>query len=137
MHVEINRINSAFHMEAKGNSDFPINIDASPDIGGVSAGARPMELILMGLGSCSAIDIIQILNKQKQVIEDFKVSIDAERVEEVPSVFNSVSVCFKVRGNVDEGRLQKAIALSRDKYCSVFAMLHHTADINYTFELNN
>lgn len=135
MHVEITRKNDAFHMEAEGNSNVPINIDASPNIGGVSAGARPMELILMGLGSCTAIDLIQILKKQKQVITDFRISIDADRVEETPSVFKSISLCFRVTGSVDETKLQKAISLSKDKYCSVSAMLHNAVEINYTYEL--
>lgn len=137
MYVEITRKNDAFHMEAEGDSSFPINIDASPNIGGVGAGARPMELILMGLGSCSAIDVIQILEKQKQVITSFQISIDADRVKEIPSVFSSISICFKVTGGVDETKLKKAISLSKDKYCSVSAMLHKTVKIDYTYELFN
>lgn len=138
MTVEIKRVNDAFHMQAVGNSEFKINIDASPSIGGVNAGARPMELILMGLGSCSAIDVIQILKKQKQRVEDFKISIDAERVQDqVPSVFKSIVVTFIVSGQVEETKLQRAIELSKDKYCSVSAMLHQSVDITYNYELNN
>ena len=137
MVVEINRVNNAFHMQAFGKTDVPINIDASPDIGGVDAGARPMELLLMSLGSCSAVDVIQILKKQKQTVEDFKVLVEAERVEnQLPSVFKYINVCFKLTGSVDEKKLKRAIELSRDKYCSISAMLHHSVDINYTYELN-
>jgi putative redox protein len=138
MTVEIKRVNNAFHMQAVGNSEFKINIDGSPSIGGVNAGARPMELILMGLGSCSAIDVIQILKKQKQTVEDFKISIDAERVQDqVPSVFKSIVVTFIVSGQVEETKLQRAIELSKDKYCSVSAMLHQSVDISYNYQLNN
>lgn len=137
MVVEINRVNDAFHFEALGKTDIPINIDASPDIGGIDAGARPMELLLMSLGSCSAVDVILILKKQKQIIDDFNVSIEAERVEnQIPSVFKFINVCFKLTGPVDEDKLKRAIELSRDKYCSVSAMLHNTVDIKYTYELN-
>ncbi len=137
MVVKINRINEAFHMLALGKTDVPINVDASPDIGGVDAGARPMELLLMSLGSCSAVDVILILKKQKQTIDDFKMSIEAERVEnQIPSVFKSIIVCFKLTGAIDENKLKRAIELSRDKYCSVSAMLHDTVDIKYTCELN-
>ena len=137
MVVEINRVNDAFHLQAFGKTDLPINIDSSPDIGGIDAGARPMELLLMSLGSCSAVDVILILTKQKQTIDDFKMSIRAERVENrIPSVFKSINVCFKLTGAIDENKLKRAIELSRDKYCSVSAMLHDTVDIKYTYELN-
>jgi len=137
MKVDISRINDAFHMQALGQSNVSINIDASPNIGGVDAGARPMELLLMSLGSCSAVDVIQILKKQKQAIEHFSVAIDASRVEnQIPSVFKSINVCFKVEGNVDKNKLKRAITLSKEKYCSVSAMLHHAVDISYTYELN-
>ena len=137
MVVEINRVNDAFHFQSFGKTDVPINIDASPDIGGIDAGARPMELLLMSLGSCSAVDVILILKKQKQTIDDFKMSIMAERVEnQIPSVFKLINVCFKLTGAIDENKLKRAIELSRDKYCSVSAMLHDTVDIKYTYELN-
>jgi putative redox protein len=137
MKININRVNDAFHMQAFGKSSVPINIDASSEIGGVDAGARPMELLLMSLGSCSAVDVIQILSKQKQVIDDFVVTIEASRVEnKIPSVFKSINVCFKLKGTIDENKLQRAIILSKEKYCSVSAMLHHTVDISYTYELN-
>ena len=137
MVVEINRVNDAFHFQSFGKTDVPINIDASPDIGGIDAGARPMELLLMSLGSCSAVDVILILKKQKQTIDDFKMSIEAGRVEnQIPSVFKSINICFKLTGAIDENKLKRAIELSRDKYCSVSAMLHDTVDIKYTYELN-
>ena len=137
MVVEINRVNDAFHFQSFGKTDVPINIDASPDIGGIDAGARPMELLLMSLGSCSAVDVILILKKQKQTIDDFKMSIMAERVEnQIPSVFKLINVCFKLTGAIEENKLKRAIELSRDKYCSVSAMLHDTVDIKYTYELN-
>ena len=137
MKIEIDRVNDAFHMQAVGKTGVPINIDASPDIGGVDAGARPMELLLMSLGSCSAVDVLLILKKQRQTVEDIKISIEAERVkDQLPSVFKFINVCFKITGDVDENKLKRAIELSRDKYCSVSAMLHHAVEINYTYQLN-
>jgi putative redox protein len=137
MKIEIDRVNNAFHMQAIGKTGVPINIDASPDIGGVGAGARPMELLLMSLGSCSAIDVLLILKKQRQTVGDLKISIEAERVEnQLPSVFKFINVCFKITGDVDENKLKRAIELSRDKYCSVSAMLHQAVEINYTYKLN-
>ena len=137
MKIEIDRVNDAFHMQAVGKTGVPINIDASPDIGGVDAGARPMELLLMSLGSCSAVDVLLILKKQRQTVEDIKISIEAERVkDQLPSVFKFINVCFKITGDVDENKLKRAIELSRDKYCSVSAMLHHAVEINYNYQLN-
>ena len=137
MKIEIDRVNDAFHMQAVGKTGVPINIDASPDIGGVDAGARPMELLLMSLGSCSAVDVLLILKKQRQPVEDIKISIEAERVkDQLPSVFKFINVCFKITGDVDENKLKRAIELSRDKYCSVSAMLHHAVEINYNYQLN-
>lgn len=137
MKIEIDRVNDAFHMQAVGKTGVPINIDASPDIGGVDAGARPMELLLMSLGSCSAVDVLLILKKQRQPVVDIKISIEAERVkDQLPSVFKFINICFKITGDVDENKLKRAIELSRDKYCSVSAMLHHAVEINYNYQLN-
>ena len=137
MKIEIDRVNDAFHMQAIGKTGVPINIDASPDIGGVDAGARPMELLLMSLGSCSAVDVLLILKKQRQTVDDIKISIEAERVkDQLPSVFKFINICFKITGEVDENKLKRAIELSRDKYCSVSAMLHHAVEINYNYQLN-
>ena len=137
MKIEIGRVNDAFHMQAVGKTGVPINIDASPDIGGVDAGARPMELLLMSLGSCSAVDVLLILKKQRQTVDDIKISIEAERVkDQLPSVFKFINICFKITGEVDENKLKRAIELSRDKYCSVSAMLHHAVEINYNYQLN-
>ena len=137
MKIEIGRVNDAFHMQAVGKTGVPINIDASPDIGGVDAGARPMELLLMSLGSCSAVDVLLILKKQRQTVDDIKISIEAERVKnKLPSVFKFINICFKITGDVDENKLRRAIELSRDKYCSVSAMLHQAVEINYNYQLN-
>ena len=136
MNIELNRINNAFHFQGTGITDVAVNIDGSPEIGGENAGARPMELILMGLGSCSAIDIVQILKKQKQSLHDFKIRIDAERENRIPAVFKSIDVHYSFTGELDKKKVEKAIELSFNKYCSVTAMLNKTAKINYSFSIN-
>ena len=75
MKIELNRINKDFHFQGTGATKIAVNIDGSSEIGGKDAGARPMELVLMGLGSCSAIDIVQILKKKTQTLLDFKIKI--------------------------------------------------------------
>lgn len=137
MQVELKRVDNDFHFEATGTSKVVVNIDGAPDIGGHNAGARPMEMILMGLGGCSAIDIILILKKQKQVVEDFKIIIDGEReAGAVPSVFKKIHMNFIFKGDLNSDKVKRAIDLSVEKYCSVGAMLNKTAEITYSFEIN-
>ncbi len=139
MRVELNRKNEAFHFEAKGASNISINIDGSPDIGGVNAGARPMELLLMGLGGCTAIDMLLILKKQRQVVEDISIVIDGER-EKIEGTemnpFKIINLHYILKGNLSEEKVIKAINLSMEKYCSATAQFSHTAKITHTFEIN-
>ncbi|WP_026462210.1 OsmC family protein [Adhaeribacter aquaticus] len=137
MKVELRRVNDAFHFEAVGAANVAVHIDGSPDIGGENAGARPMEMILMGLGGCSAIDIVLILQKQRQVIEDMAITIEAERVpNETPSVFKTIHVHYKFKGDLNEEKVKRAIELSMDKYCSVTAILNKTAEITHSYSIN-
>ena len=88
MQVELNRVNENCHFKAVGSAGVEVNIDGAPSIGGQNAGARPMELLLMGLGGCTAMDVVSILKKQKQKIDELKITVNAERLEnEIPSIF--------------------------------------------------
>jgi putative redox protein len=140
MKVELRRVNNAFHFEAVGAAGVPVQIDGSPDIGGVNAGARPMEMILMGLGGCSAIDtidIVLILQKQRQVIDDMSITIEAERVpDEIPSLFKTIHVHYNFKGDLQIEKVTRAIELSMEKYCSVTAILNKTAIITHSFTVN-
>ena len=137
MQVQLKRVDQAFHFEAVGVAGVPVQIDANPDIGGHNAGARPMEMLLMGLGGCSAIDIILILQKQKQEITDFRIHIDGEREPDaVPSVFTNIRIHYALAGNLDEQKVKRAIDLSMEKYCSVSVILNKTAKLSYTFSIN-
>lgn len=136
MEVNLTRVDQDFHFAAKGASGVEVHMDGSPEIGGHNAGARPMEMLLMGLGGCSAIDVIQILKKQRQQIDTFDIKVTAERTPgEVPSLFKHINVHFMLGGPLDEEKVQKAINLSMDKYCSVAAILYKTATISHTFEV--
>lgn len=136
MKVELRRVNECFHFEAVGAAGVAVHIDGSPDIGGVDAGARPMEMILMGLGGCSAIDIVLILQKQRQQIEDMRIVIEGERVpNETPSLFKTIHVHYLFKGNLNEEKVKRAIELSMEKYCSVTAILNKTAVITHSFAI--
>ncbi len=136
MQVELNRVNEHCHFKATGSAGVEINIDGASSIGGQNAGARPMELILMGLGGCTAMDVISILKKQKQKIDELKITIDGDRIEnQIPSIFKTINVHYQFKGELEEKKVKHAIELSMEKYCSVTAILNKTAVINYSFSL--
>lgn len=136
MHVELVRVDDAFHFEAHGKSDVVQHIDGAVDIGGHNAGARPMEMLLMGLAGCTAIDIILILKKQKQVIEDFRLKVDGLRVKDAtPAPFKKIHITYILKGQIDPDKLQRAIDLSMNKYCSATAQLSPSAAITHSYEL--
>ncbi|WP_407084043.1 OsmC family protein [Tellurirhabdus bombi] len=136
MKVELNRVDDAFHFEATGLSDVPIHIDGAVDIGGHNAGARPMELLLMGLASCSAIDVILILNKQRQRIDDFRITVEGVRPLDVnPAPFSTINLHYILKGDISEDKARRAIDLSMDKYCSATAQIRPTAQITYSLTI--
>ena len=137
MKISIKRINNDFKMEALNQEGNKLMMDASEEIGGQNSGFRPMQLLLAAVGGCSAIDIINILKKQKQIIEHFDVEVEGEREKiEDYSLFKTICLHFKVKGNVDYDRVEKAIQLSLNKYCSVSKTLEPTATITYKLTLN-
>ncbi|MVM30265.1 OsmC family peroxiredoxin [Spirosoma sp. HMF4905] len=136
MQVELVRVDDAFHFEALGKSGVAQHIDAATDIGGHNAGARPMEMMLMGLAGCSAIDVILILKKQKQVIEDFRLKVDGLREKDaIPAPFKKIHITYLLKGQLDPEKVRRAIDLSMDKYCSATAQLRPSTEITYSFEI--
>jgi putative redox protein len=130
MIIEVKKKEGAFHFEANNESGNTVQMDASPAIGGMNKGPRPMEMLIMGLGGCSGIDIIQILEKQKIKVEDFRIKIDAQREPDaIPSLFKTIHIDFYFKGDIDKGKAERAVALSLDKYCSVAKTLESTAKI--------
>jgi putative redox protein len=138
MKIELNRKNDAFHLEAVNESGNTIQMDGSPAIGGNNLGFRPMQLLLAALGGCSTIDIVSILRKQKQPLEDIKIVVDGEREPNVePSLFQDIHVHYTLKGKLDEDKVKKAVDLSMQKYCSVAKTLESTAKITYSFTIEN
>ena len=133
MTIEVKQVNELFHFEATNETGNSVHIDASPSIGGQGLGARPMELLIMGLGGCSGIDVINILKKQKITVKGLKIKIDAEREPEAtPSLFQKIHVDFIFSGEIDKAKAERAVSLSMDKYCSVAKTLEKTATITFT-----
>lgn len=120
INIEINRVNGDFGFEATDDYGHSVKIDTSPETGGTNFGVRPMQLLLMGLGGCSGIDIISILKKQRQEVESFRTRIEGERQAGVePSLWTSVNLIFELTGNIDPEKAHRACQLSLEKYCSV------------------
>jgi putative redox protein len=130
--INIKQVNENFKLEATNENGNVISMDASPEIGGENSGFRPMQLLLSAVGGCSAIDVISILKKQKQNITGLEIEVEGERekIEEY-TLYRKITLHFKINGNVDFEKAEKAIKLSLDKYCSVSKTLEPTAEINF------
>ncbi len=138
MLIELKQLDKGFHFEAKDASGHSVHIDAGENIGGKDQGFRPMQMLLAGLGGCSAIDIVMILKKQRQTIDSFEIGIDGEReADKQPSLWKSIQIHFKLKGQIDIEKAERAVALSMDKYCSVSKTLEIAgAAITYKVSVN-
>jgi len=126
------------HMSFVGESGsgHSVVLDGSPEHGGRNLGIRPMELLLIGLGGCTAFDVVLMLQKSRQNVLDVEVSLDAERAEDVPHVFTTIKAHFKVWGQgLSEKHVERAVKLSAEKYCSATKMLEKSATITYSWEI--
>jgi len=135
MNITLNRVNDAVHFEGTSNStSVKVHIDGSPDVGGEGLGARPMELVLMALGSCSALDLVSILKKQRQQIDDMHINVEGERRDTIPNVFTRIHISFTLKGTIDPVKAEKAAELAVKKYCSVHDMLA-AGGIDITYDI--
>lgn len=121
---------------AESGSGHAVVMDASPEVGGRDMGARPMEMVLMGAGGCSAIDVVHILRKARQDLADCVVELEADRAAEDPKVFTRIHMHYVVTGrNLNPAQVERAIKLSKEKYCSATIMLAKTAEVTSDFEI--
>lgn len=136
--IELRRLHDPFHFEAVNEDGNVVHMDAAPEIGGTGKGVRPMQLLLAAFGGCSSIDIVSILKKQKQDLKEIRVTITGERERDaVPSLFTEVHAHFRLIGEIDRDKAEKAVSLSVDKYCSVAKTLEKTARVTYSFEITS
>ena len=123
---------------AESESGHHVTMDGPPDFGGKNKGPRPMEMLLMGMGGCTSFDVVLILKKSRQDIHDCVAEITAERAETDPKVFTKIHIHFVVTGkDLDPKRVEKAVNLSEEKYCSASIMLGKTAEITHDIEIVN
>ena len=124
INIELTRMHGDFGFEARDANGHTVRLDSSPESGGENFGVRPMQMLLMGLGGCSGIDIISILKKQRQNVEGFNMYIDGEREKGVdPSLWKIINIVLELKGDIDPEKARRACELSIDKYCSVAATL--------------
>ncbi|MEO6230995.1 MAG: OsmC family protein [Ferruginibacter sp.] len=128
--INLNRKGGDFGFEAVDSLGHTIQMDTSLESGGANYGIRPMQVLLMGMGGCSAIDIVMILKKQRQVIEDFSMKVQGDRVPGAePSLWQNVKIIFSLKGKIDLDKAQRACELSMNKYCSVAETLRRGGTI--------
>ncbi len=137
MNIQLKNYNKHLLFEAKNQTGYSLLVGQTQDETSVNA-IRPMELMLVSLASCSSIDVVKILNKQKVYDFDYNVSIDATRKEdEIPSIFQDITITYSFNGTVSSAKVKKATSLAVEKYCSVAKIIEQTAKINYKIILNN
>jgi putative redox protein len=124
------------NFKATTGSGHEVQMDGPPENGGENQGARPMEMLLVGMGGCASFDVVHILRKRRLQIESCEAEIEAERAETEPKVFTKISIHFTVKGEgLTEKAVAKAVELSAEKYCSASIMLGKTAEIVHSFEI--
>jgi putative redox protein len=120
----------------ESGSGHSVIMDGAPDAGGRNLGFRPMEMLLLGLGGCSAFDVVLILKRGRECVTDCVVEIEAERAETEPKVFTRIAMRYIVTGHeLDPKKVERAVNLSADKYCSAMAIMRKTAEVTHTIEI--
>jgi len=135
MNISVNWVDGLL-MVGKSDSGHTITMDGPPESGGENLGVRPMEMLLLGVAGCTMIDVVTTLKKMRQDLTYCETKISAERATDHPKVFTDIHIQFIVRGkDLDSKKVDKAITLSAEKYCSASIMLGETATITHDFEI--
>jgi putative redox protein len=137
MEINLVRKNDKYNFEAENPAGEKVRIDAKLEIGGEGKGFRPMEMLLVGLGGCSGIDVVNVLKKQKEPLTDIKINIKASRKdEEMPPIFDEITVHFDLYGALNPQKVERALALTFEKYCSVSNILQRSAQIHFNYTIH-
>ena len=135
MNISVNWVDGLL-MVGKSDSGHTITMDGPPESGGENLGVRPMEMLLLGVAGCTMIDVVTTLKKMRQDLSHCETKINAERATDHPKVFTNIHIQFIVKGkDLDSKKVDKAITLSAEKYCSASIMLGETATITHDFEV--
>lgn len=132
MEINLERANNEVLFRVTNASDAEAYVDGSPEIGGVNGGLRPMEMVLAAVATCSAFEIVHILRKQRQPLEDLKIKVSGKREKkETVKPFSAIDIDFIIVGDVDEKKANRAADLAINKYCSAKASLDPSIDVSY------
>lgn len=138
MKIDINWLGKDFHFEAENDTKGKIRIDGNNEIGGLEGGLAPMQLLLAGVGGCSAIDVLHILEKQQQEVDSLKVEVDGDR-QEVEGAshteYRTIHLHFILSGKLDTKKVERALKLSITKYCSASKALEKGSNITYDYKI--
>ena len=135
MNISVNWVDGML-MVGKSHSGHSITMDGPPEIGGDNLGVRPMEMLLLGVAGCTMIDVVTTLKKMRQDLTKCETKLSAVRADEHPKVFTDIHIQFILKGqDLDSKKVEKAITLSAEKYCSASIMLGKTASITHDFEI--
>ena len=135
MNISVNWVDGML-MVGKSHSGHSITMDGPSEIGGDNLGVRPMEMLLLGVAGCTMIDVVTTLKKMRQELTHCETKVNAERADDHPKVFTDIHIQFVIKGkDLDQNKVEKAITLSAEKYCSASIMLGKTASITHDFEI--
>jgi putative redox protein len=124
----------AFMGEA--GSGHAVMMDGAPEYGGRNIGIRPMEMLLIGLAGCTGFDVVQILRKGRESVTGCEVEVEAERATDDPKIFTKIHLAYKITGRgLSQAKAERAVTLSKEKYCSASIMLGATAEMSYTLDV--
>jgi len=136
MKIDLTRADNAFHFISTNEDGLTVESDGSIAIGGGNKGMRPMEMVLSAIASCSSIDVVMILKKQRQKLEDIKVTVEGKRAaDQIPAVFTDIHIHFKLFGDIKEKKAAQAVNMSMEQYCSVSKMLEKSVNITHSYEV--
>jgi len=120
----------------ESGSGHSVVMDGAPDAGGRDLGVRPMEMLLLGMGGCTAFDVVDILQKGREPVEDVVIELSGERADDIPKVFAKIGVKYIITGKgLNPDKVERAVQLSAGKYCSATVMMGATAEITHTIEI--
>jgi len=136
MKIYLKRVNNAVRFEASNERGHTVMIEGGRSVGGEDQAPYPTELLMMSQAACTAVDIVELLNKMRQPVQHLEIELDGQRAQDqIPKLFTTIHLHYKLYGNIQPAKADKAISLSVEKYCTVSKMIDHIAKITYTFEI--
>lgn len=136
MKITLRQINKAVRFEAQNERGHTVLVEGGQNAGGEDLAPSPTELLIISQASCTAVDIVELLRKMRQPLDRLEIEAEGKRAEDqIPKIFTGIHLHYKVYGDVKESKLEKAIKLSIDQYCTVSKMIDHITKITYSFEV--